>query len=53
MPSLGDPIRYVCLTSVLMALAVGLLALNHHRAKSAVLYFEELPPEVVTRLELG
>jgi hypothetical protein len=34
------------------AVAWGLWALNRHRAKSAVLYYEELPEEVITTLGL-
>ena len=52
LPSLNDPFRYVCMMSVLGAVALGLWAFNRHRAKSAVLYFEEIPPEVITTLGL-
>lgn len=52
LPSLNDLFRYVGLTTVLVAVALGLLVFNRHRAKSAVLYFEELPPEVITTLGL-
>jgi hypothetical protein len=34
------------------AVAMGLWAFNRHQAKSAVLYFEELPDEVLTTLGL-
>ena len=34
------------------AAATGLFAYNRVQARSAVLYFEELPPEIVTRLGL-
>ena len=52
LPSLNDPFRYVCMMSVLGAVALGLWTFNRHRAKSAVLYFEEIPPEVITTLGL-
>lgn len=35
------------------AVAVALWAFNHHRAKSAVLYFEEVPPELIMMLGLA
>lgn len=52
MPSLNDPLRYMCMTGLFLAIALGLWAFNRNRAKSAVLYFEELPPEVITTLGL-
>jgi hypothetical protein len=52
LPSLGDPIREVCMIAVLAAVGAGLWAFNRRRAKSAVLYYEELPPEVITQLGL-
>jgi hypothetical protein len=52
LPSLSDPVRYGCMTSVLVAIALGLWIFNRYRAKSAVLYFEELPPEVIITLGL-
>ncbi|MGO9337938.1 MAG: hypothetical protein ACLPY1_10565 [Terracidiphilus sp.] len=39
--------------SLLIGLAVALLAYNNHRAKSAVIYFEEIPDEVITTLRLS
>jgi hypothetical protein len=48
----NDPFRFVCMTSALGAAALGLWALNRRRAKSAVLYFEELPPDLITTLGL-
>ena len=52
MPSLNDAGRYMCLIAILGTGALGVLAFNRHRAKSAVLYFEELPPDVITTLGL-
>lgn len=52
LPALNDFLRYAGMTAVLVASAVGLWIFNQHRAKSAVLYFEELPPEVITTLGL-
>jgi len=51
-PVLKDPIR-TALTLVFLTVAgFGLWGYNGHRAKSAVLYFEELPSEVITQLGL-
>jgi UDP-N-acetylmuramyl pentapeptide phosphotransferase/UDP-N-acetylglucosamine-1-phosphate transferase len=50
--SLHDPIQYAELVIALAAVALGLWAFNRHRAKSAMLYFEELPDEVITTLGL-
>jgi hypothetical protein len=47
------PVQYVSMTCVLGAIAIGLWAINRHRAKSAVLYFEELPQDVVLSLGLA
>jgi len=52
LPSLNDPLRCAGMTTVLVAVALGLWVFNRHRAKSAVLYFEELPPDVITTLGL-
>jgi len=52
MRAFNDPLRYVCMIGVLGAATVGLWVLNRRRAKSAVLYFEELSPEAVTTLGL-
>jgi ABC-type branched-subunit amino acid transport system ATPase component len=53
MVALGSPFRYACLCVGLIAVALGLCALNRHRAKSAVLYFEELPDQLITTLGLS
>lgn len=48
----SDPVQYACFISVLGIATLGLWTFNRHRAKSAVLYFEEVPPEVITTLGL-
>ena len=48
----NDPIRLIRLLIVFAAVPVGLSAFNRHQAKFAVLYFEELPEEVITTLGL-
>jgi hypothetical protein len=50
---LGDPFRFARLCAVLIAVACGLWAFNRYRAQSAVLYFEELPEEVITTLGIS
>jgi hypothetical protein len=52
MPALNEPLRYAGSMVVLIALALALCIFNRHRAKSAVLHFEELPPDVITTLGL-
>lgn len=47
-----DPVRLIRLLIGFAAVAMGLWAFNRHQAKSAVLYFEELPDEVLTTLGL-
>ena len=44
--------RYLGLVALTTAAAAALFAYNRTQAKSAVLYFEELPPELITRLGL-
>jgi hypothetical protein len=51
--ALNDPFRLILMASVLIVTEAGLWAFNRHRAASAVLYFEELPLEVVTTLRLS
>ncbi len=53
MQALDDPLRYSGLCIVLIAVACGLWAFNRHRAKSAVLYFEEIPDELIMKLGLA
>jgi hypothetical protein len=52
MPALNDPLRYAVMASFLVATALGLWLFNRHCAKSAVIYFDELPPEAITTLGL-
>ena len=52
MPALRNLHLYAWLVAVLCAIAAGVRAVNRHEAKSAVLYFEELPAEVITTLHL-
>lgn len=51
--ALNVPFRSVCIMIVLASIASGLWAFNRYRAKSAVLYFEEIPPDVITTLGLN
>jgi hypothetical protein len=50
---LDDPLSYSALVGVLVAAAVELWRLNRRRAKSAVLYYEEMEPEAITTLGIG
>lgn len=50
--ALNDPFQFARLVAVLAATASGLWVFNRHRAKSAVLYFEELPDELIMTLGL-
>lgn len=50
LPALRDPLRCVLMITILAAVTVGLWAFNRSRAKAAVLYFEETPPEAITTL---
>ncbi len=50
--TLVRPMGFFWLAIALVAVLLGLRALNRHRAKSAVLYFEELPEEPITSLKL-
>ncbi len=51
--ALLHPVQYACMVGALGMAASGLWAINHYRAKSATLYFEELPPEGITTLGLN
>jgi hypothetical protein len=44
--------EYVTTAGILLALVTGLGVFNRWRARSAILYFEEVQPEVITRLGL-
>jgi hypothetical protein len=50
--ALHNASQYTTMCGVLLAGVVSLAALNRIRAKGAVLYFEEVPPEVIVRLGL-
>ena len=50
--ALSHPLQYACMVAGLAVVAAGLSALNHYHSRSAVLYFEELPEEVLTTLRL-
>jgi hypothetical protein len=50
--ALHNASKYTTMCGVLLAGIVALATLNRIRAKSAVLYFEEVPPEVIVRLGL-
>jgi len=51
--ALHDASRYGFLFCISVGLIAALVAYNHHEAKSAVLYFEELPEEPITTLKLS
>lgn len=48
-----DALAYALLMAALAAVAVALWLFNRYRAKSAVLYYEEVEPEVITTLGVG
>jgi hypothetical protein len=50
--ALYHPFQFASIGFALAATAVGLWAFNRHRSISAVLYFEELPEEILTSLRL-
>ena len=52
LPALASPVRSLLLMVLVAAAGSVLLLLNQRRAKSAVLYFEELAPEMITSLGL-
>ena len=51
--ALQHPPRFGFLLVLLAAIVVCLWIFNRHRARSAVLYFEELPPETITTLGIA
>jgi len=51
--ALHDLFQSACMIGILAAVTCALWAFNRHRAKSAVLYFEELPEELITTLRLN
>jgi len=50
---LDDPLSYAALVGILMAAAAELWFVNQRRAKAAVLYYEDVEPEVITTLSIG
>ena len=52
MPALHNQHLYAWLVATLGAIAAGLWTFNRQEAKTAVLYFEELPDEILTTLHL-
>ena len=53
MSVLDRPLSYVLLVSALLMIASGLWLLNWRRAKSAVLYYEDSEPDVITTIGIG
>ena len=51
--ALGSVPQFSLVMGYLVAIVAALRAFNYHRAKSAVIYFEELPAEVITTLGLS
>jgi hypothetical protein len=51
--ALYHPVKYACMAGVFAVIALGLSGYNRFRARSAVLYFEELPEELITTLKLS
>lgn len=51
--ALHNPYNFKLLLTVLAAGEVTLYAFNRRRAKSAVIYFEEVPEEIITTLRLS
>lgn len=50
--ALHEPAKYATMAGVLAAMALAVSIWNRLRARTATLYFEEVPEEVVTRLGL-
>jgi hypothetical protein len=44
---------FLCMAGCLLAIIAALRTFNHHQAKSAAIYFEELPIDVITTLRLS
>jgi hypothetical protein len=51
--AVGSVSRFLAMTGFLLAMVVALRVFNHQRAKSASIYFEEVPAEVLTTLKLS
>jgi hypothetical protein len=45
--------KFLCMAASLLAIIAAIRAFNHYQAKSAAIYFEELPAEVITTLRLS
>jgi hypothetical protein len=50
--ALHDAVKYVVMAALMGALTAALGTYNRMHARAAVLYFEEVPEEIVTRLGL-
>lgn len=50
---LGHPLHYEMLIGVMLLLAGALWKFNQIRAKSSALHYEDIEPEVITRLKIG
>lgn len=50
---LDQPRAYAELVAALLVPALGLWLFNRHQAKSAVLYYEETEPEIITTIGIG
>jgi hypothetical protein len=51
--ALHHPLKFAFMAAIFAGIALGLFGFNCFRARSAVLYFEELPEEVITTLKLS
>ena len=51
--AIGSVSRFLAMTGFLLVMVVALRVFNHQRAKSASIYFEEVPAEVLTTLKLS
>jgi hypothetical protein len=47
------PLAYTLLVAILLIAALILWLFNRHQAKSAMLYYEESEPEVITTIGIG
>jgi hypothetical protein len=50
---LDNPLSYAALVAILVAAAAELWLFNRRRARSAVLYYEEVEPDAITTLGIG
>jgi hypothetical protein len=49
----SNPLKFVGMVAAFAAVSLGIFVLNTNRAKSAVIYFEEIPEEPITTLGLN